>query len=146
MELAQIGGEGYRTKSWEMFAWPGTPRMDFVIILCDVAASRPQPKFPGKPISVYWPTPDPEAVKGTPEEVRQAFGAVFQLLNGRIQRMVALPGAERGKDELGKELERMVRSARRLAEDELMGGAELATGAEAERSGEAVVSGDLIPA
>jgi len=148
LELAQMDGDAYRTKSWEMFAWPGTPRMDFVITLCAVAASRPQPQFPGNPISVHWPTPNPEAVEGSPEEVRHAFGAVFALLNERIRRMVALRAAERGKEALRRELERMAESARRLAADELtLGvGEGLATDAEAVPVGEAGLAGELIPA
>jgi len=58
LDLAQMGDGANRTKSWEMFAWPGTPRMDFVITLCAVAASRPHPQFPGNPILVHWPTPN----------------------------------------------------------------------------------------
>jgi arsenate reductase len=140
MELAEMDAGTYRTKSWEMFAWPGTPRMDFVITLCAVAASRPQPQFPGDPVSVYWPTPNPEAVEGSREDVRQAFGVAFGLLNERIRRMVALGAAARGKGELGKELQRMAKSMRKLVEGEAM------AGAAAEPVGEAGIARDLIPA
>jgi arsenate reductase len=148
LELSQMGGEVYRTKSWEMFAWPGAPRMDFVITLCAVAASRPQPHFPGKPISVHWPTPNPEAVDGSREDVREAFGAVFGLLSERVRRMVALAAAAQGKEALGRELERMAASARRLAADELMphAAAELPTDAVAVPVGDAGLTADLIPA
>jgi arsenate reductase len=148
LDLAQMGDGAYRTKSWEMFAWPGTPRMDFVITLCAVAASRPHPQFPGNPILVHWPTPNPEAVEGSREVVRQAFDAVFGLLNERIRMMVALPAAERGKEELHKGLERMAKSARRLVADELMAGeaAELPAVAATEPVGEAGLTTDLIPA
>ena len=146
--MAQMGGGAFRTKSWEMFAWPGTPRMDFVITLCAVAASRPQPRFPGNPISVHWATPNPEAVEGSREDVRRAFGAVFGLLNERIRAMVALSAAERGKEALGRELERTGISVRRLAEEELVAGAavELQLDAEAELVSEAGLAGELIPA
>ena len=89
---------------------------------------------------VHWPTPNPEAVEGSQEDVRQAFGAVFGLLNERIRMMVALPGAERGKEELHRGLERMAKSARRLAADEEM------VGSAAEPVGEAGLTTDLIPA
>jgi arsenate reductase len=140
MELAQMSAGAYRTKSWEMFAWPGAPRMDFVITLCAVAASRPQPQFPGDPIAVHWPTPNPEAVEGSQEDVRQAFGAVFGLLNERVRKMVALAAAARGKEELRKELERMAKLARRLSADELM------DGAAAEPVGDVGITTELIPA
>ena len=122
--------------------------MDFVITLCAVAGSRPQPRFPGSPISVHWPTPNPEAVEGSREDVREAFGAVFGLLNVRIRRMVALAAAAQGKEALGRELERMAESARRLAADELTPHAtgELPTEAVAERAGEAGLTVELIPA
>jgi hypothetical protein len=122
--------------------------MDFVITLCAVAASRPQPHFPGKPISVHWPTPNPEAVDGSREDVREAFGAVFGLLSERVRRMVALAAAAQGKEALGRELERMAASARRLAADELMphAAAELPTDAVAVPVGDAGLTADLIPA
>jgi arsenate reductase len=140
MELAQMSSNACRTKSWEMFSWPGAPRMDFVITLCAVTANRPQPQFPGDPISVHWATPNPEAVEGSQEDVRQAFGAVFGLLSERIRRMVALAAAARGKEELGKELERMAKSARKLVADEAM------AGSSAKPVAEAVNSRNLIPA
>jgi arsenate reductase (thioredoxin) len=148
MELAQMDGDAYRPKSWEMFAWPGTPRMDFVITLCDVAAGRPQPKFPGNPISVYWQVPDPEVAEGSREEIGQAFGAAFGMLNEKIRRMVALPAVKRGKEALGRELERTGMSVRRLAAEELIAGAavELQPDAEAETVSEAGLAGELIPA
>jgi arsenate reductase len=148
IELAQMGGEAYRTKSWEMFAWPGTPRMDFVITLCAVAASRPQPHFPGNPISVHWRTPNPEAVEGSREDLQRAFGAVFGLLNERIRRMVALAPAARAKEVLGRELERMAESARRLAADEWTVGAAagVRTDAAAESVGEVGLAENLVPA
>jgi arsenate reductase len=123
MELAQMSGEPYRTKSWEMFAWPGAPRMDVVITLCDVATGPPMPRFPGSPFSLHWPVPDPEAADGSRGDSRQAFGAVFELLNKRIRTMVALSLAAPGEKELRKRLERMAKSMRRLADDELMAGA-----------------------
>ena len=140
MELAQMAGGMYRTKSWEMFAWPGAPRMDLVIALCDVAANRPRPQFPGNPISVHLPIPDPEAVSGSLEEVRNAFAAVFELLNDRIRKMVAMAGSARGKEDLGKEFERMVKTGRWLTARELMAEAGLALEAKAG------LSRDLIPA
>jgi arsenate reductase len=140
MELAQIETGSYRTKSWEMFAWPGAPRMDFVITLCEDAAGHPQPRFPGNPSSVHMAIPDPEAVMGSREDVRRAFGAVFGLLSDRIRRMVELQGTARGKDELKKDLERMEKPMRRVVAAKLM------ADAEAGRADEAGLSTDLIPA
>jgi arsenate reductase len=148
IELAAMGSGNYRTKSWEMFAWPGAPRMDFVVTLCAVAASRPQPQFPGNPIAVHWATPNPESVGGSGEEVRQAFDAVFGLLDNRIRKMVALSANARGKEALGKAMELMAESARGLAADEVTAGApvELVLTVEAEPAVDSGLSRDLIPA
>jgi arsenate reductase len=148
LEHAEMGGGAYRTKSWETFAWPGAPRMDFVISLCAVAAGRPWPQFPGNPIVLHWPTPNPETVEGSREEVRQAFSEVFELLRERIQMMVALAEVMRDKDHLRKELERMAKSAQRREADELKTGeaSEVRGGDVAEPVGEAGLSVDLIPA
>ena len=138
IELAQIGSEAWRTKSWEMFAWPGAPRMDFVITLCEVAARRPLPHLPGNPVWMHWSIPDPEAV--SPEDVRRQFGLVFGLLDERIRRMVALPGAGRGNEQLRTELERMGDWPQRAA------GAELMAGEASTAAARAALSGEMIPA
>jgi arsenate reductase (thioredoxin) len=138
IELAQIGSEAWRTKSWEMFAWPGAPRMDFAITLCEVAARRPLPQLPGNPIWMHWSIPDPEAVP--PEDMRREFGSVFGLLDERIRRMVALPGAGHGGEQMRAELERMSESLQRRA------GAELMAGEAFPAAAKAALSGEMIPA
>ena len=148
IEAAQMSGGAYRTKSWETFAWPGAPRMDYVISLCKVATGRPQPQFPGSPIVLHWPTPNPLAVEGAREDVRQAFSEVFALLSERIRMVVALSAVMQGKEGLRKELERMAQSAQKRAADEIMVGdaAEQPVDSGAEAVIEVGLTRDLIPA
>lgn len=82
---------GLRSKSWEHFAKPGAPRMDFVITVCDAAAGEACPVFPGGPVKAHWGVPDPAAVQGTDDRKRAAFGAALDVLRRRVQRFTSLP-------------------------------------------------------
>ena len=86
-----ISVEGLRSKSWDEFAAPGAPHMDFIITVCDRAVNEPCPAWPGRPASAHWSIPDPAAVQGTPEEVTRAFHEAFTLLDRRINLLLALP-------------------------------------------------------
>lgn len=79
------------SKSWDRFAEPGAPEMDFIITLCDRAASERCPVWPGHPITAHWNVPDPAAVTGNPEQIREAFRLALQVLQQRISLMLALP-------------------------------------------------------
>ena len=83
--------DGFRSKSWEEFARPGAPRMDFVFTVCDQAAAEPCPVWPGQPMTAHWGIPDPAAVQGTEEEQRRAFRDAFLSLRRRIELFACLP-------------------------------------------------------
>ena len=77
--------DGLRSKSWEEFAKPGAPRMDFVFTVCDQAASETCPVWPGQPVTAHWSIPDPAAAGGAEEDRRRAFRDVFLDLRRRIE-------------------------------------------------------------
>ena len=93
LESAGIPIEGLRSKSWDEFAAPGAPHMDFVFTVCDNAANEACPYWPGQPMTAHWGIADPAAVKGTPEEIARAFRDAFVVLDRRIGLFLALPFA-----------------------------------------------------
>jgi arsenate reductase len=93
--LSQFGmaTEGMRSKSWDEFAAPDAPVMDFVFTVCDQAAGEQCPIWPGHPITAHWGLPDPAAVEG--EKVMQmlAFRQAFSMLERRIKMFIELRAA-----------------------------------------------------
>ena len=89
--LEELGHEtgGYRSKSWDEFAKPGAPKLDFVFTVCDNAAGELCPAWPGQPMTAHWGIEDPAAVEG--EGQRQAFWNAYQQLRRRIELFLALP-------------------------------------------------------
>ncbi len=85
--------DGFRSKSWDEFAAPGAPEMDFVFTVCDNAAGEACPFWPGHPMTAHWGVEDPAAVEGTDLEKEAAFVAAFKQLRNRISAFVALPVA-----------------------------------------------------
>ncbi len=83
--------EGLRSKSWDEFATPDAPIMDFVITVCDKAAGEVCPVWPGRPITAYWGFEDPAAVQGTEEEQRRAFQNVLSYIMARVRFFLVLP-------------------------------------------------------
>ena len=83
--------EELRSKSWNEFAGPGSPRLDFIFTVCDNAAGEVCPLWPGQPITAHWGVPDPAAVEGTDEWKLQAFEDTFRILERRVSRFVDLP-------------------------------------------------------
>ena len=91
--LARMGipAEGARSKSWDEFAAPGAPQLDFVFTVCDNAAAEVCPVWPGQPVTAHWGVPDPAAVQGTDELKRKAFRDTFITLERRTNLFVSLP-------------------------------------------------------
>lgn len=80
-----------RCKSWAEFTQPDSPRLDFVITVCDNAAGEACPVWPGQPITAHWGVPDPAAVEGSDEAKRQAFVKAMNQLQRRIGMFTSLP-------------------------------------------------------
>jgi protein-tyrosine-phosphatase len=83
--------DGFRSKSWEEFAAPGAPVMDFVFTVCDSAAGEACPIWPGQPMTAHWGIPDPAAVEGSDIEKLAAFNEAFRYLRNRIGAFINLP-------------------------------------------------------
>ncbi|MGH9411696.1 MAG: arsenate reductase ArsC, partial [Vicinamibacterales bacterium] len=82
--------EGLRSKSWEEFARPGAPRLDFVFTVCDRAAKEICPVWPGQPLTAHWGIEDPAAVEGSDEDKLRAFRKAFRELDARIKIFTSL--------------------------------------------------------
>ena len=83
-----------RSKSWDEFAEPGAPRMDFVFTVCDNAAQETCPAWPGQPMTAHWGVPDPAKVEGDDVKHMQAFRQAFRELENRIKIFTSLPLGE----------------------------------------------------
>jgi arsenate reductase len=85
--LRQFGmpTENMRSKSWDEFAAPGAPVMNFVFTVCDQAAGEHCPVWPGHPIAAHWGVPDPAGIKGKPALRMLAFRQAFSMLERRIK-------------------------------------------------------------
>ena len=114
IELLQrnhMNTEGLRSKSWDEFATPDSPHLDFVFTVCDNAAGEVCPIWPGQPMTAHWGVEDPAAVEGSIEAMQRAFSQVFMLLHRRISLFASLPIAKlegmalkRELDQIGHEL------------------------------------------
>ena len=82
---------GFRSKSWNEFAKPGAPSLDFAFTVCDNAAGETCPLWPGQPMTAHWGIPDPAEAKGSPAEVALAFKDAYRMLHQRIGIFTALP-------------------------------------------------------
>jgi arsenate reductase (thioredoxin) len=91
LERHHLPTSGLRSKSWNEFARPGAPAMDFVFTVCDQAASETCPVWPGNPVTAHWGVSDPAAVTGTEAEQRRAFREAYLQIENRIKIFVALP-------------------------------------------------------
>jgi arsenate reductase len=83
--------ENLRSKSWDEFALPDAPQMDFVVTVCDNAAGEVCPLWPGQPVTAHWGFPDPAAVEGTDDEKRAAFAGTLRQIRNLVQLFLSLP-------------------------------------------------------
>jgi arsenate reductase len=93
-----------RSKSWDEFAKPGAPQLDFVFTVCDNAANEVCPIWPGQPMTAHWGVPDPAIVEGSEAVRRAAFADTYRMLNNRISIFVSLPLASLDRLSLQKKL------------------------------------------
>jgi arsenate reductase (thioredoxin) len=105
LEAAHLPIQGFRSKSWDEFAQPGAPKLDFVFTVCDNAANEVCPVWPGQPMTAHWGVPDPAAVRGSEEQVEKAFRDAFFLLDRRISLFLSLPLSTLDRLSLKKEID-----------------------------------------
>ncbi|MGA8152140.1 MAG: arsenate reductase ArsC [Terriglobales bacterium] len=91
LERAHIPIQGLRSKGWDEFSLPVSPKLDFVLTVCDNAAKEVCPVWPGQPMTAHWGVPDPAAVRGSEAEVERAFREAFFILDRRISLFLSLP-------------------------------------------------------
>jgi arsenate reductase (thioredoxin) len=110
IEEAGFNTRHLRSKSWDEFSKPDSPKLDFVFTVCDNAAKEACPFWPGQPMTAHWGVPDPAAVQGTKEERERAFHHAFIMLDRRISLFLSLPLAtldslalQREIDSIGKQ-------------------------------------------
>ncbi|MBL29086.1 MAG: ArsR family transcriptional regulator [Rhodospirillaceae bacterium] len=101
---------GLRSKSWDEFAAPDAPELDFVFTVCDNAAQEVCPVWPGQPMTAHWGVPDPAAADGTVAERRLAFADTHRMLQNRLGIFVSLPLTSLDKLSLQKRLDEIGRA------------------------------------
>ena len=105
LQNAHLPTDGLRSKSWEEFAKPDAPKLDFVFTVCDNAAKEVCPIWPGQPMTAHWGVADPAAVRGTAEEIKRAYRDAFVTLERRIGLFLCLPLATISKLAIKKEID-----------------------------------------
>ena len=91
--LTQLGlaTAGLYSKSWDVFAKPDAPVMDFVFTVCDNAAGEVCPVWPGQPVTAHWGVEDPSLFEGSDEQKLHEFARVANILKRRIEFLASLP-------------------------------------------------------
>ena len=112
-----ISTKGLRSKSWDEFAKPGAPVMDFVFTVCDQAAGEVCPVWPGQPVTGHWGIPDPAAAGGTEAHRMLAFRNAFRTLEQRIKLFLSLPLASLDRIALKREVDAIGRLRPDTAKD-----------------------------
>jgi protein-tyrosine-phosphatase len=107
--LAQLGYDtaALRSKSWDEFAKPGAPALDFVFTVCDNAANEVCPLWPGQPMTAHWGVEDPAAFVGSDENTYACFRRIYGYLEARIKLFTALPIASLDRLSLQQRVERI---------------------------------------
>lgn len=110
IELVEKAGypvDRLRSKSWDEFAGPDAPQMDFIITVCDNAAGEVCPYWPGHPATAHWGFEDPAAVEGSDSEKRAAFNKVYGQIRHRMEAFLSLPSDLLDTPAIGQELARI---------------------------------------
>jgi arsenate reductase len=110
LAVANLPVEELYSKSWDEFAKPGAPKMDFVVTVCDSAAAEICPVWPGHPATAHWGIPDPAAVTGSGAEIARAFLDAFVTLERRIELFLSLPYPSLDAVFMKKEMDRIGQS------------------------------------
>ncbi|MFJ7567588.1 arsenate reductase ArsC [Herminiimonas sp. NPDC097707] len=110
--VEQVKATGYpldnlRSKSWDEYALPDAPKMDFIITVCDNAAGEVCPVWPGQPVSAHWGFEDPAAAIGSDDEKRAVFIKVFRQIMARVNIFVSLPIDMLEKNAIQRELKKI---------------------------------------
>jgi len=111
LRIAHLPTGDLRSKSWDEFAQPNAPKMDFVITVCDSAAGEICPIWPGQPITAHWSFPDPAAFQGREVEQRAYFLEVFRQIRNRLDIFRNLPVSRLGRLALKHELDEIGRNS-----------------------------------
>lgn len=109
LEAAHLPTSGLRSKSWDEFAAPGAPALDFVFTVCDNAANEVCPVWPGQPMTAHWGVPDPAGVRGDSAQIEKTFREAFFLLDRRIALFLSLPLPTLDRLALKKEIDNIGR-------------------------------------
>src|SRR3984957_10903719 len=107
LKSAHLPTESLRSKSWDEFAMPDAPKLDFVFTVCDNAAKEVCPFWPGQPQTAHWGVPDPAALRGTEEEIKRAYRDAFVTLERRIGLFLCLPLATIDKLAIKREIDKI---------------------------------------
>ena len=91
LQKSRLPTDGLHSKSWNEFAQPDAPKLDFVLTVCNDAAGETCPHWPGQPVTAHWGVEDPAAVEGDDETRRKAFLRAFTTLQRRIELFLSLP-------------------------------------------------------
>jgi arsenate reductase len=110
LKRTNLPAEGFRSKSWDEFAAPGAPPIDFILTVCDNAAGEVCPVWPGKPMTAHWGIADPAAVEGTDAEKVFAFRKALKELETRIKLFISIPIASLDSMTLQKRLREIGKS------------------------------------
>ena len=117
LEIAHMPTQGLRSKSWQEFSGPASPKLDFVFTVCDNAAKEVCPVWPGQPMTAHWGVPDPAALRGSTIEMKRAFKEAFFILDRRISLFLCLPFKALDSLALKRELDNIGRSMSPVAHD-----------------------------
>ena len=105
LEAARLPTNGLRSKAWDEFSRPDSPKFDFVFTVCDNAAKEVCPLWPGHPMTVHWGVPDPAAVNRSAAEMERTFRDAFFILDRRISLFCSLPLASLDRLALQKQVD-----------------------------------------